>query len=1239
MLYRSPARTLAMAACLGLSVAAPHAQTQGQSAASNWQAIGPNLDTVLSLALNPFDTKQRLAGTYFGGLYRSLDWGYSWQPVGQTLSNRSVFALAYAPSTPNRVFAGTFEDGVHRSDDGGITWVKRSTGLTDLDIQALAVHPGNGSYVVAATANGGLFASFDAGEQWAQIPGTQSTRGRALVFDNQDSGALFVGTIGDGVYKSRDGGLTWAPWNQGLSPTTITALHFDPQGTLYAATDGGVFSLAANGSTWVDINHNLPKLPVTSIYAHPTVPGLVFAATHFGVYSINNPQNASGTWYQWTTQPARLVTTDPTGFVFHVAAEHGDMKMTWDYGKTWIRGDTGMQNTFVGALAQVQGTNGPRVLAGTDLGIYAGDVTGWKPVLPLTEAVFDLKAKDGTVYAGTESTGVWKSADAGVTWSHTAKGIVPTQVSTFSLQAAQTGQDGQSAPPRQLFAATAAGVFSTVDEGAHWQAIRLPQASVVRSVAADPVRGPIVYLGGHGQVWRSVDGGKTFGSSSAGLPDEDIVKLVHAPWDRVYAVTAKGSLYATSDDNRNWYASQSGCEGTITSVVVDPVQSWVLYAGTAGGGVCKSESAGQSWTSANTGITQPYINALWVDPLSPKTVLAGSVDRIYRSVDAAKTWQSVQSGLPTGVVSALQGSSSAITAMVAGKGLYRSVDGGSTWTPANTTADIALATAVWQSPDNPARLMLGTPSRGILLSTDGGKQWADSSEGMSLFVRSLSIDPDVANRVYAASLGGGLFRSDDAGAQWRNIGLSERNIFNVRTASASRLLAGTSLGISQSNDAGDSWAELGQRNSYVLSMLVDPRDTRRVMVGSFVGEVWWTADGGTQWLNVGKGLPAADILAMTRCGNDKVYAALEREGIWQSSFAVPGAWSRISRNGLENVQVLSMACDPRSGFLYAASNAQGLYMSMDGGVNWQAVNSGTTGANELNGLVLTSVLPSPTTSWQVWVGVRNGTVKRSDDGGLHWAAADTGLPAAADVRGLTGAADGSLLAATGQGLYRLAPGTTKWAKVASLPGGLIRAVWADPAQTGQWVLAVEASGVYGTSNSGGTWTTLSIDAGALQANVLAGDAQRLYLGTLGRGLMWRTGTASVFNASQDPNAIPQVVTALVDDPQDANTLLVATGGQGVLKSTDGGAHWRSANTGLGQLYLLTLTRDATRPGVLYTGTTGGGVYMSRDNGESWQAFNDGLFNKNVTALSLDNQSPPALLVGTEGGGAYRHDAP
>jgi hypothetical protein len=91
------------------------AQTPVPAGSNHWTAIGPQFSTVLAIQHDPFDAAVVLAGLYFGGLYRSTDYGFSWAHVPTEFSTRSVFALAYDPNRPGTVYAGTFRQGVFKS--------------------------------------------------------------------------------------------------------------------------------------------------------------------------------------------------------------------------------------------------------------------------------------------------------------------------------------------------------------------------------------------------------------------------------------------------------------------------------------------------------------------------------------------------------------------------------------------------------------------------------------------------------------------------------------------------------------------------------------------------------------------------------------------------------------------------------------------------------------------------------------------------------------------------------------------------------------------------------------------------------------------------------------------------------------------------------------------------------------------------------------------------------------------
>lgn len=1214
----APALALSISWALALHAEPASAQTR------TWTPVGPSGGTVLALKRDPYADHILLAGTYFGGLYQSSDWGFNWRPLSTPFSTRSVFAVAYAPSAQNLVYVGTFQAGVYRSTDGGQTWQGASTGLPSQDILALAVDPFNSQHLLVALSAGGVWRSTNGGASWQAVTALASVRGRSLAFDPKKQGAVYLGALGTGVYRSLDGAASWAAFNTGLRVGSINALDFDAAGQLYAAAERGAFQLKVGAASWTDITHNLPDLPLSQLLPHPTNSNFVFAVTHYGVY-VNQNVGTQTTWFPWTNQSARLMTTDRSGWVVHVALSQGELRMTRDY-INWLPADTGLQNAFVGALATQAGTGGgTKLIAGTQQGVHIQDGTQpWAHPLVLNEAIFDvLPLSASTLLAGAERSGVWKSADGGKTWARSSSGMVPGRIATFSRAAEST---------TELYAASVAGLYRSTDGGRNWAPTPLPDLPIIRSLAADPVRSPIVYVGSvGGRVYRSGDSGATFSFAGNGLPAEDIVALAHAPWSRVFAITASGKLYATTDNGLNWYASQTGCSHPATAFVSEPTRNWVHYLATAGGGICKSESAGLQWAPANTGLTLPYVTALWMDPGNASVLYAGSQDRIYRSRDGAQSWTELKQGLPAGLVIALQGTKAdpnRLYAVVEGQGLYRSTDAGQTWAAVSTGLAASELLGLSVDPASAAKLLLGTVTKGVRATADSGGTWSASSEGMGLFVRSLAGAFGAANTVYAGSLGSGVFRSTDAGASWAPIGLADRNVFRVLSPAANTVLVAASNGVAKSVDGGTTWRELGQRSAYVMSQWVDGSNTQRMLVGGLAGFAWLTEDGGTRWRDASAGLPRADLLALAGCPDGTLYAAADRTGVWSTAASSLTTWRRTAGTELDGVQVLSLACDPRSGFLYAGTNTKGVYLSMNKGVNWAPVSTG------LSGTIVATVLPSPGQAWRIWAGTRNGVVSRSNDAGLNWTALPTGLPTTG-VNALAESSDGTLYAATGSGVFKLAAGGSTWAGVNSgLPGGSVWALWADPANAQRLLAAPAAGKVYVSTNGGTSWSALTSDATAPVAN-LGGDAQRLYAGTLGNGLIWLAGGSS-FSAAQPADAIPAVSTALAVDATSASTIYVGTGGQGVLVSRDGGAHWKKANTGLGDLFLLSLVADPVTSGVLYAGT-GAGVFVSRDGAQTWSAINTGLLNLNVTALTLDRQAPAVVFVGTEGGGAFRYD--
>src|SRR5207245_5106647 len=135
----------------------------------------------------------------------------------------------------------------------------------------------------------------------------------------------------------------------------------------------------------------------------------------------------------------------------------------------------------------------------------------------------------------------------------------------------------------------------------------------------------------NGQVLRSGDGGWSYSQASNGLPAEDIVALTIAPWEKVYAITASGGLFASSDNGQNWFAAKTGVDSPALALAADPTRPWVLYLGSRGGGVYKSDSGSLTWSQKSNGLGSPYVLSVAVDPSTPTAASACSLNGLYHS--------------------------------------------------------------------------------------------------------------------------------------------------------------------------------------------------------------------------------------------------------------------------------------------------------------------------------------------------------------------------------------------------------------------------------------------------------------------------------------------------------------------------------------------------------------------------------------------------------------------------------
>jgi photosystem II stability/assembly factor-like uncharacterized protein len=211
-------------------------------------------------------------GTIGEGLWRSTDGGASFARASDGMFVEChVRALAVHPRQPRTLYLGS-EQGLFRSTDGADNWSRVESPLDGLQIWSLLLLPSDPDVILAGTCPSRLFRSGDGGRTWAEgeaalernCPRILHTRVTALAEDPGEPGTVWAGVEIDGLHRSRDGGRTWQAVGQGLSSRDIHAIAILPgrggPGRLLATTNNDVNLSTDGGATWrpLQVGRSLP---------------------------------------------------------------------------------------------------------------------------------------------------------------------------------------------------------------------------------------------------------------------------------------------------------------------------------------------------------------------------------------------------------------------------------------------------------------------------------------------------------------------------------------------------------------------------------------------------------------------------------------------------------------------------------------------------------------------------------------------------------------------------------------------------------------------------------------------------------------------------------------------------------------------------------------------------------------------------------------------------------------------
>jgi photosystem II stability/assembly factor-like uncharacterized protein len=251
----------------------------------DWENVYSGTLPCMSLAINPVDTN--VAFTTEMDIMKTVNGGQTWQPANVSFLPTSRHALVICPSNPLKMFAAWAMQG-YKSTNGGALWTVHAglTGARDLCYAPTHNNILYGIWADAAdTAKGLVKVSHDSGATWTTI--TADTSAYCIKVSPKDSNIVYLGTRGNGLFKSNNGGKTWVASDSGLTAKNITAIALcaGDSTTMYVASaDSGVFKSTDSGNTWSTMNAGLTSNSVWSLAVDPHNATKIYAGANTGVF-------------------------------------------------------------------------------------------------------------------------------------------------------------------------------------------------------------------------------------------------------------------------------------------------------------------------------------------------------------------------------------------------------------------------------------------------------------------------------------------------------------------------------------------------------------------------------------------------------------------------------------------------------------------------------------------------------------------------------------------------------------------------------------------------------------------------------------------------------------------------------------------------------------------------------------------------------------------------------------------
>ena len=701
---------------------------------NDWRTTGPPGGDVRGLVVDPSNADRFYFGTLDGQIYTSADGGKRWQLLHNFGKPRLfVDHIIVDSRNPRVLYVGghrhNLAGGFFKSTDGGATW-RESDQLKNEAIHSLAQSESNPDTLIAGTFTT-IYRSDDAGETWKQLP-TKNFNGlhhvESLAIDPRTANTIYAGTFYL-PYKSDDGGQTWRVIHTGMiDDSDIFAIDIDPRDPTHiiASACSGIYESKNSGENWRKVQ-GIPSQSrrTRAILQHPSIAGVVFAGTTEGFWRSDKGGDADS-WMVTTSRQLEInsITVHPSRpDMVYIGTNNYGVMVSSDAGKTFTPMNAGYSGRFANAILADRETAGR---------IYAS-----------------------TINTATGGGFFFVSNDNGESWRPSMRSM-PSRLITYSIL--QDARDGNV-----IYLGTNLGVYRSMDRGTSWSPV-------------------------WAQEKKKATGKKTAKAKAPAPRRRTPVQTAEQIMLAQQALIAAGYHLGEPDGKpgQSTVAAVKKFQGDRHLPVTGKLDAITL----AALGVGKSDGS----TTADAGgmILADAVNAL-VHGVDEETqepiILAATNTGLYRTKDPLKGWQKLSFGNYDSRVTAIATTPNqpeTIWVATPSSGVLVSRDSGKTWRHVEGVPKDVPVNVIAQDPQRPDYIYVGT-KQALFMSHDGGVMWKVRGGNLpfgdftSILVNPRNSDEVFVGNAYQISeIGGGVYRSTNAGQTWARIDPKERRLPSQR---------------------------------------------------------------------------------------------------------------------------------------------------------------------------------------------------------------------------------------------------------------------------------------------------------------------------------------------------------------------------------------------------------------------------------------------------------------------------